>query len=260
MIRSLWIARTGLDAQQLQIDNIANNLANVSTNGFKRSRAIFEDLIYQTLRQPGAQSSQQTTIPTGLQLGTGVRPVATEKIYTQGNLQRTDNAFDLAIAGQGFFQVLLPDGTTGYTRDGSFHKDSQGNLVTSSGYPLEPNIVVPDDALSMTVGKDGTVTVTQPGTAAATQIGQIQLASFVNPSGLQAVGENILLETAASGTPTPNTPGLNGVGQINQSFVETSNVNVAEELIQMIQTQRAYELNSKVISTSDQMLGRLAQL
>jgi flagellar basal-body rod protein FlgG len=260
MIRSLWIARTGLDAQQLQIDNIANNLANVSTNGFKRSRAIFEDLVYQTLRQPGAQSSQQTTIPTGLQLGTGVRPVATEKIYTQGNLQRTENAFDMAIAGQGFFQVLLPDGTTGYTRDGSFHKDSQGNLVTSSGYPLEPNIVVPDDALSMTVGKDGTVTVTQPGTAAATQIGQIQLASFVNPSGLQAVGENILLETAASGTPTPNTPGLNGVGQINQSFVETSNVNVAEELIQMIQTQRAYELNSKVISTSDQMLGRLAQL
>jgi flagellar basal-body rod protein FlgG len=260
MIRSLWIARTGLDAQQLQIDNIANNLANVSTNGFKRSRAIFEDLVYQTLRQPGAQSSQQTTIPTGLQLGTGVRPIATEKIYTQGNLQRTENAFDMAIAGQGFFQILMPDGTTGYTRDGSFHKDSQGNLVTSSGYPLQPNIVVPEDALSMTVGKDGTVTVTQPGSAAATQIGQIQLASFVNPSGLQAAGENVLLETAASGAPTPNTPGLNGVGLINQSYVEASNVNVAEELIQMIQTQRAYELNSKVISTSDQMLGRLAQL
>ena len=260
MIRSLWIARTGLDAQQLQIDNIANNLANVSTNGFKRSRAIFEDLIYQTLRQPGGQSSQQTTIPTGLQLGTGVRPIATEKIFTQGNLQHTDNAFDLAISGQGFFQILMPDGSTGYTRDGSFHKDNQGNMVTSSGYQLQPNIVVPNDALSMTVGKDGIVTVTQPGTAAVTQIGQIQLASFVNPAGLQSVGENLFLETAASGGPTPNTPGQNGVGLLNQSYVEASNVNVAEELVQMIQTQRAYELNSKVVSTSDQMLGRLAQL
>ena len=260
MIRSLWIARTGLDSQQLQIDNIANNLANVSTNGYKRSRAIFEDLIYQTLRQPGAQSSQQTTIPTGLQLGTGVRPVATEKIFTQGNLQRTDNGFDLAVSGQGFFQILQPDGSTAYTRDGSFHLDSQGNLVTSSGFPLQPNIVVPADAISFSVGKDGTVTVTQPGSPAATQLGQIQLATFVNPGGLQAIGENLFLETAASGTPTPNTPGLNGAGQINQSFVETSNVNVAEELVQMIQTQRAYELNSKVISTSDQMLGRLAQL
>jgi len=260
MIRSLWIARTGLDAQQLQIDNIANNLANVSTNGFKRSRAIFEDLIYQTLRQPGAQSSQQTTIPTGLQLGTGVRPIATEKIHTQGNLQRTENAFDLAISGQGFFQVLLPDGTTGYTRDGSFHKDNQGNLVTSSGYQLQPNIVVPTDAISLSIGKDGIVTVTQPGTAATTQIGQIQLASFVNPSGLQAMGENVFVETFASGTPAPNNPGENGVGLINQYYVEASNVNVAEELVQMIQTQRAYELNSKVVSTSDQMLGRLAQL
>jgi len=260
MIRSLWIARTGLDAQQLQIDNIANNLANVSTNGFKRSRAIFEDLIYQTLRQPGAQSSQQTTIPTGLQLGTGVRPIATEKIHTQGNLQRTENAFDIAISGQGFFQVLLPDGTIGYTRDGSFHKDSQGNLVTSSGYQLQPNIVVPADALSLTIGKDGIVTVTQPGTSAVTQIGQIQLANFVNPSGLQATGENVSIETAASGTPSPNNPGENGVGLLNQYYVEASNVNVAEELVQMIQTQRAYELNSKVVSTSDQMLGRLTQL
>ena len=260
MIRSLWIARTGLDAQQLQIDNIANNLSNVSTNGYKRSRAIFEDLLYQTLRQPGAQSSQQTQIPTGLQIGTGVKPVATEKIHTQGNLQRTDNALDMAIQGQGFFQVLLPDGTTGYTRDGSFHKDNQGNLVTSSGYPMQPNIVIPQDAITVTIAKDGIVQVTQPGAAAPTQIGQIQLASFVNPSGLQAMGENVFVETAASGGPTPNTPGQNGVGMINQSYVETSNVNVAEELIQMIQTQRAYELNSKVVQTSDQMLGRLAQL
>ena len=260
MIRSLWIARTGLDAQQLQIDNIANNLANTSTNGYKRSRAIFEDLLYQNLRQPGAQSSQQTTIPSGLQVGTGVRPVATERVFTQGNLQRTDNAFDLAINGQGFFQILMPDGSTAYTRDGAFQKDNQGNMVTSSGYQLQPNIVVPSDALSFSVGRDGIVTVTQPGTAAVTQIGQLQIANFVNPAGLQSVGENLYLETAASGAPTASTPGLNGVGVINQSFVETSNVNVAEELVQMIQTQRAYELNSKVVSTSDQMLGRLAQL
>lgn len=260
MIRSLWIARTGLDAQQLQIDNIANNLANTSTNGYKRSRAIFEDLLYQNLRQPGAQSSQQTTIPSGLQVGTGVRPVATERVFTQGNLQRTDNTFDLAINGQGFFQILMPDGSTSYTRDGAFQKDSQGNMVTSSGYQLQPNIVVPSDALSFSVGRDGIVTVTQPGTAAVTQIGQLQIANFVNPAGLQSVGENLYLETAASGAPTASTPGLNGVGVINQSFVETSNVNVAEELVQMIQTQRAYELNSKVVSTSDQMLGRLAQL
>jgi flagellar basal-body rod protein FlgG len=260
MIRSLWIARTGLDAQQLQIDNIANNLSNVSTNGYKRSRAIFEDLLYQTLRQPGAQSSQQTQIPTGLQVGTGVKPIATERIHTQGNLQRTENSLDFAINGQGFFQVLMPDGTTGYTRDGAFHKDNQGNLVTSSGYPMQPNIVIPADAITITVGKDGIVSATQPGSATPTQIGQIQLASFINPAGLQSMGENIFAETAASGGPTPNTPGQNGVGLINQGYVETSNVNVAEELVQMIQTQRAYELNSKVISTSDQMLGRLSQL
>jgi flagellar basal-body rod protein FlgG len=260
MIRSLWIARTGLDAQQLQIDNIANNLSNVSTNGYKRSRAIFEDLLYQTLRQPGAQSSQQTQIPTGLQVGTGVKPVATERIHTQGNLQRTENSLDFAINGQGFFQVLLPDGTTGYTRDGAFHKDNQGNLVTSSGYPMQPNIVIPADAITVTVGKDGIVSATQPGNATPTQIGQIQLASFINPAGLQSMGENVFAETAASGSPTPNTPGQNGVGLLNQGYVETSNVNVAEELVQMIQTQRAYELNSKVVSTSDQMLGRLSQL
>lgn len=260
MIRSLWIARTGLDAQQMNIDVISNNLANVNTTGFKRSRAIFEDLLYQTMRQPGAQSSQQTQIPAGLQLGTGVKPVSTERIHTQGNLQRTENALDLAINGQGFFQILMPDGTTGYTRDGSFHKDSQGQLVTASGYPLQPNIVIPDNALTVTVGADGTVTVTVPGSAAPTQVGSIQLANFVNPSGLQSNGENIYLETAASGTPAPNTPGSNGVGLLNQGYIETSNVNVAEELVAMIQTQRAYELNSKAITTSDQMLARLAQL
>lgn len=260
MIRSLWVARTGLDAQQTQLDVIANNLANVSTNGFKRSRAVFEDLIYQTLRQPGAQSSQQTQIPTGLQIGTGAKPVATARIFTQGNLQKTDNTLDVAVQGNGFFQVLLPDGTTAYTRDGSFQKDNQGQIVTSDGFPVQPNITIPANALSLTIGQDGTVSITQPGTAATTQIGSIQVATFINPAGLQSVGQNLFLETAASGTPTPNTPGTNGAGVVSQGYVETSNVNVAEELVTMIQTQRAYELNSKVVSTSDAMLGRLTQL
>lgn len=260
MIRSLWIARTGLDAQQTQLDVISNNLANVSTNGFKKGRAVFEDLLYQTLRQPGAQSSQQTQIPTGLQLGTGVRPISTARVFTQGNIQKTDNALDVGIQGDGFFQILLPDGTTGYTRDGSFQKDNQGQIVTSAGYPLQPNITIPATALTVTVGTDGTVSITQSGTAATTQIGNIQLANFINPAGLQSIGQNLFLETAASGTPTPNTPGTNGAGIVNQGYVETSNVNVAEELVTMIQTQRAYELNSKVVSTSDAMLGRLTQL
>jgi len=260
MIRSLWIARTGLDAQQTQLDVISNNLANVSTNGFKRGRAVFEDLLYQTMRQPGSQSSQQTQIPSGLQLGTGARPVSTARIFTQGNLQKTDSTLDVAVNGNGFFQVLLPDGTTGYTRDGAFQKDNQGQIVTSEGYPLQPAITLPANATSLTIGTDGTVTVTQPGTAAATQVGSIQLATFINPGGLQSIGQNLFLETAASGTPTPNTPGTNGAGVINQGYVETSNVNVAEELVTMIQTQRAYELNSKVVSTSDAMLGRLTQL
>ncbi|WP_412479180.1 flagellar basal-body rod protein FlgG [Azonexus sp. IMCC34839] len=260
MIRSLWIARTGLDAQQTQLDVISNNLANVSTNGFKRARAVFEDLLYQTIRQPGAQSSQQTQVPAGLQLGTGARPVSTARIFTQGNLQKTDNTLDVAISGNGFFQILLPDGTTAYTRDGSFQKDNQGQIVTSDGYPLQPNITIPANALTVSIGTDGTVSVTQSGTAATTQIGNIQLATFINPAGLQSIGQNLFLETAASGTPTPNTPGTNGAGLVNQTYVETSNVNVAEELVTMIQTQRAYELNSKVVSTSDAMLGRLTQL
>ncbi|MDP3539389.1 MAG: flagellar basal-body rod protein FlgG [Azonexus sp.] len=260
MIRSLWIARTGLDAQQTQLDVIANNLANVSTNGFKRGRAVFEDLLYQTLRQPGAQSSQQTQIPAGLQLGTGVRPVSTARIFTQGSLQKTDSALDIGVQGNGFLQILLPDGTTGYTRDGSFQKDNQGQIVTSDGYPVQPAITIPATATSVTIGTDGTVSITQAGTAATTQIGSIQLATFINPAGLQSMGQNLFLETAASGTPTPNTPGTNGAGIVNQGYVETSNVNVAEELVTMIQTQRAYELNSKVVSTSDAMLGRLTQL
>jgi flagellar basal-body rod protein FlgG len=260
MIRSLWIAKTGLDAQQTQLDVVANNLANVSTSGFKKSRAVFEDLVYQTLRQPGAQSTQQTQLPTGLQIGTGVRPVASERIFTQGNLAQTGNQLDVAINGQGFLQVSLPDGTTAYTRDGSLHQDSQGQLVTSSGYPIAPAITIPSNAQTITIGIDGTVTITQQGSAAATQVGTIQLANFINASGLEAKGENLYVETAASGTPTTNTPGSNGIGTLKQGYVETSNVNVVEELVNMIQTQRAYEINSKAIQTSDQMLQRLAQL
>ena len=260
MIRSLWIARTGLDAQQTSMDVIANNLANVSTNGFKRARPIFEDLLYQTLRQPGAQSSQSTKIPSGLQLGVGVRPVSTARIHVQGALQRTGNDLDVAIDGAGFLEILLPDGTTAYTRDGSFHKDDQGQIVTSSGYPLQPSITIPSNTTSLTISKDGVVSVTQAGSTASTQIGTLQLATFINVGGLLSVGENLFLETASSGAPTLNTPGLNGAGILNQRYVEASNVNVAEELVSMIQTQRAYELNSKAISTSDQMLARLTQL
>src|SRR5512141_391294 len=260
MIRSLWIAKTGLDAQQTQLDVIANNLANVGTNGFKRSRAVFEDLLYQTMRQPGAQSSQQTQLPTGLQLGTGVRPVASERIFTQGNLQQSGNSLDVAINGQGFFQVQMPDGTTAYSRDGSFHLDSQGQLVTSGGYALQPAITIPANAQNITIGRDGTVTVTQPGQAAATQVGSLQLANFLNPAGLQGQGENLYIETASSGAPTTNAPGANGLGTVQQGYIETSNVNVVEELVNMIQTQRAYEINSKAVQTSDQMLQRLSQL
>ena len=260
MIRSLWISKTGLDAQQTQMDVISNNLANVSTNGFKRSRAVFEDLLYQNLRQPGAQSSQQTQLPSGLQLGTGVRPVATERIFTQGNLQQTGNDKDVAIQGQGFFQVLLPDGTTAYTRDGSFQTDSQGQLVTSSGFAVQPAITIPANAQSISIGRDGTVSVTQPGSSAAVQVGTLQLSTFVNPAGLLSKGENLYTETPASGTASTNTPGSNGAGLLSQGYVETSNVNVVEELVNMIQTQRAYEINSKAISTSDEMLQKLTQL
>lgn len=260
MIRSLWIAKTGLDAQQTQLDVITNNLANVSTNGFKRARAIFEDLLYQTLRQPGAQSSQQTQIPDGLQLGLGARPISTERIHTQGPLTQTGNSLDVAIQGDGFFQVLMPDGTTAYTRAGSFQKDSTGQVVTPSGFPLQPAITIPANAITVTIGRDGTVSAQLSGQTTPTQIGTIQLATFVNSGGLQSAGENLFMETASSGTATPNTPGTNGAGLLNQAYLEGSNVNVVEELVNMIQTQRAYEMNSRAISTSDQMLQRLTQL
>lgn len=260
MIRSLWISKTGLNAQQTKMDVIANNLANVSTNGFKRSRAIFEDLMYQTLRQPGAQSSQQTQLPTGLQLGTGVKPVATESVFIQGPPQPTDNARDIFINGVGFFQILMPDGTTAYTRDGAFQSDISGQIVTSSGYPLQPPITIPPNAIDITVARDGTVSATIQGAVAPIQVGNVQLASFINPAGLQKMGENLFLETAASGAPNQNAPGTNGLGTVMQRYVEASNVNVVEELVNMIQTQRAYEMNSKSIETSDQMLQRLAQI
>lgn len=260
MIRSLWISKTGLDAQQTQMDVIANNLANVSTAGFKRSRAVFEDLLYQTLRQPGAQSSQQTQLPSGLQLGTGVRPVATERIFTQGNLQQTSNSKDLAVNGEGFFQVLLPDGTAAYTRDGSFQVDNQGQLVTSSGFVIQPAITIPATAQSITVGRDGTVSISTQGSGTPTQVGTLQLSTFINNAGLESRGENLYVETGASGNASANTPGTNGAGSISQGYIETSNVNVTEELVNMIQTQRAYEINSKAITTSDQMLQKLSQL
>ena len=259
MLRSLWIAKTGMESQQTNIDVISHNLANVSTNGFKRSRPVFEDLIYQTIRQAGAQASQQTQVPSGLQIGTGARPVATERIFLQGNLQQTGNSFDLAIQGNGFFQVQLPDGTLAYTRDGAFQVNSEGTLVTANGDVLQPQITVPADALSVTIAKDGTVTITQPNNVTATQ-GPIQLTNFINPAGLQSAGDNLYLETIASGTPNSSNPGLNGLGTLQQGFVETSNVNVVEELINMIQAQRAYELNSKSIQASDQMLQRLVQI
>ncbi|MEH6616207.1 MAG: flagellar basal-body rod protein FlgG [Porticoccus sp.] len=258
MNQALWIAKTGLDAQQTKMSTIANNLANSGTTGYKRSRAIFEDLLYQNVRQVGAQSSQDTQLPSGLQLGTGVRTVATEKLFTQGNLVRTENLLDMAVQGRGFFQILMPDGTEAYTRDGSFQVDDQGQVVTSGGYVLQPSITLPENALSVNIGTDGTVSVRQPGSSSVSQVGTVQLADFVNPAGLQAVGENLFLESNASGSPQTGNPGLNGLGTVMQGFVESSNVNVVEELVNMIETQRAYEMNSKAISTADQMLQYVA--
>ncbi|MDT8399362.1 MAG: flagellar basal-body rod protein FlgG [Pseudomonadales bacterium] len=260
MINSLWTAKTGLEAQQIQLDVIANNLANVSTNGFKQSRAVFEDLLYQNIRQPGAQASNQANLPSGMQVGVGVRPVATERLHTQGNLQQTNNSRDLAINGNGFFQVLLPDGSSAYTRDGSFQIDQNGQLVTAGGYSLEPAVVIPDNALSISISQDGIVSVTEPGNTQSQQVGQLLLSTFVNQTGLESIGENLFVETTASGPQNQNIPGLNGAGRLNQGYVETSNVNVVEEMVNMIQTQRAYEINSKAVQTSDEMLARLTQL
>jgi len=259
MNKALWIAKTGLEAQQMRMSVISNNLANVNTNGFKRDRAVFEDLLYQNVRQAGALSSQNSRLPTGLQLGTGVRTVATEKIQTLGNIVQTNNSLDVAIQGRGFLQVLQPDGNLAYSRDGAMKMDETGQLVTSSGYVFQPAITLPSDATTITIGSDGVVSALIPGSTTPTQVGNIQLADFINPTGLQAVGENLYLETASSGSPSTGTPGLNGLGTVIQGALETSNVNVVEELVNMIETQRAYEMNSKAIQTTDRMLQFVTQ-
>ncbi|PRD39661.1 UNVERIFIED_CONTAM: flgG [Trichonephila clavipes] len=251
---ALWVAKTGLDAQQTRMQVVSNNLANANTTGFKKDRAVFEDLLYQNVRQAGGQSTQQTRLPTGMHLGTGVRVAASEKIHQQGTVSQTGNSLDVAIDGRGFFQIRLPDGTAAYTRDGNFELDDQGQLVTSSGYVVEPGITVPQGAQSVTIGSDGTVSVKMNGEAAAAQIGSLQLTDFTNAAGLMPRGANLYVETAASGAPQTGTPGLNGIGTIQQGALEASNVNVVEELVNMIETQRAYEMNSKAISTTDQML------
>ena len=256
---SLWAAKTGLDAQNTRMAVIAHNLANTNTTGFKAGRAAFQDLMYQNIRQVGAQSTQNTQLPTGLTLGTGVRIVATEKDYTQGSINQTNNALDISVTGRGFFQITMPDGTIAYTRDGTFSLDNQGNVVTASGYPLQPAINIPQGTLSATIGSDGVVTATTHANPRGSQIGQIQLADFINEQGLQPLGNNLLQESAASGAPQVGTAGTNGLGTIQQGTLETSNVNSVTELVNMIECQRAYEMNSKAISTTDQMLQYLTQ-
>ncbi len=251
---ALWISKTGLEAQQNRLSVISNNLANVGTVGFKQSRAVFEDLMYQNVRQVGAQSSQDTSLPSGLTYGTGVRTVATEKIHTQGNMIQTGLDLDLAVSGRGFFQIAMPDGSVAYSRDGSFGLNEDGQIVTSSGYPLEPAINIPEDAQSVTIARDGIISVQLQGQPLPTQVGTIQLADFVNPTGLQSMGENLYIATGASGNPQAGNPDANGMGSLLQGSLESSNVNVVEELVGMIEAQRAYEMNTKAITTADQML------
>jgi flagellar basal-body rod protein FlgG len=259
MASALHISRSGLDAQQTRLAVVANNLANVSTTAFKKGRPVFEDLLYQTVSQPGANSSQNTELPSGLMLGLGVRTVATGKIFTQVTLSQTDNSLDMAIQGRGFFQILMPDGSTAYTRDGTFSMNSQGQMVTSSGYTLDPAITIPAEMQSLTIGSDGTVTALTAGSTTPTQIGSVLLSDFINPQGLQPVGQNLYTETVSSGSPTQGTPGLNGLGTLVQGSVESSNVNPVEELVNMIETQRSYEMNSKAIKTEDEMLQFITQ-
>ncbi len=254
MMRALWSAATGMIAQELQVDTIANNLANVNTAGFKRQRVDFEDLLYETLRRPGAPAADGVQLPTGIQVGLGTRAAATTRMFDQGTFQETGNPLDLVIEGNGFFQVTLPNGTTGYTRAGNFRLDSEGNLVTVDGYPLEPSIVIPPDAESVAVGEDGTVSVIQAGAIAPSSVGQIQIARFINPAGLVSIGHSMFLESAASGAPAVGTPGLEGLGQIAQGVLEMSNVKVVQEMVQMITAQRAYEANSEAIKIADRML------
>ena len=254
MIRALWTAASGMQAQQLNIDVVANNLANVNTTGFKKSRADFQDLMYQNLKTTGAPSTSNTQIPTGIQVGLGVKTAAVSKMFTAGNINQTGNELDLAIEGDGFFQVQMPDGTTAYSRAGSFKKDSQGRVVTSDGYPMLPEITIPNNATQVTIGNDGTVTVLQSGQSTPTNVGTIQLATFSNPAGLSSLGKNLYMNTDASGEATTGTAGQNGVGTLSQGFLEMSNVSVMEEMVNMIIGQRAYEINSKAVQTADEML------
>jgi flagellar basal-body rod protein FlgG len=260
MMNSLWISKTGMEAQQTQLDVISNNLANVSTNGFKRASAVFEDLMYQNLRQVGSSSTEQSQLPTGLQVGLGVRTISTARSFAQGSLQQSGNPLDTAIQGNGFFQVTMPDGTISYTRDGSFQLDSQGRLVTAGGLPIANGITIPATAQSVSISSDGIVTAMIPGNVTPQPMGNISLANFVNPAGLEPKGNNLYGETAASGQPATGTPGANGLGTVMQGYVETSNVNIVQELVNMIQTQRAYEMNSKAVQTTDQMLQKLSQI
>ena len=254
MFSSLWVAKTGLDAQQTRMDVISNNLANANTTGYKSARASFQDLVYQNLRQPGGQTTEQTQAPSGLMLGTGVRVAGSEKLFTQGNIEQTGNSLDVAIQGRGFLQVTMPDGSIAYTRDGSLHMDQNGQLVTANGYAVDPAVSVPANAQSITIGSDGTISVSVPGQAATQQIGTVQLADFINPAGLQPNGDNLYLETASSGSPQIGQPGLNGLGTLAQGALESSNVNVVEQMVNMIETQRTYEMNSKAVSAADSML------
>lgn len=251
---ALWVSKTGLSAQDTNMSTISNNLANVNTTGFKRDRAVFQDLLYQVNRQPGGLNTQNTELPSGLQLGTGVRVVGTAKQFTQGNLQITEQPLDMAVNGRGFLQVQLPDGQTAYTRDGQFQLNSDGDVVNPSGYALQPNINLPENATNITIGRDGTVTAVTDDQAAPINLGQITLVDFINPQGLQAIGNNLFKQTNASGDPAEGEPGLAGLGTLEQGSIESSNVEVVEELVNMITTQRAYEMNSKVVSTVDQML------
>ncbi|HET8850104.1 MAG TPA: flagellar basal-body rod protein FlgG [Marinobacter sp.] len=251
---ALWVSKTGLSAQDTNLATISNNLANVNTTGFKRDRAVFQDLLYQINRQPGGLNTENTELPSGLQLGTGVRIVGTAKQFTQGNLQITEQPLDLAVNGRGFFQIELPDGQIAYTRDGQFQLNSNGDVVTPDGYTLDPNINVPENATNITIGRDGTVTAVTDDQAAPVNLGQVTLVDFINPQGLQAIGNNLFKQTNASGDPIEGEAGLDGLGTIEQGTIESSNVEVVEELVNMITTQRAYEMNSKVVSTTDQML------
>jgi flagellar basal-body rod protein FlgG len=254
MFSSLWIAKTGLDAQQTRMDVISNNLANASTTGFKTSRASFQDQMYQNEGQPGGQTTEQTQSPTGLLLGTGVKVAGSEKMFTQGAIAQTGNSLDVAIQGRGFLQVSMPDGTVAYSRDGSLHQDATGQVVTADGYPLSPAITLPANVQSLTIGTDGTVTVTSNGSTTPTTVGTLQLADFINPAGLQPMGQNLYLETASSGTAQTGQAGVNGMGTLAQGSLESSNTNVVEEMVNMIEAQRTYEMNSKSISAVDDML------